>query len=84
MACIVNCPPVNNSELLGYLAETSAADFALGYFCRADGTWQYSLRSRGKDAYDVSAVAKHFGGGGHHSAAGFESLLPPEDLLFRF
>jgi len=34
-----------------------------------------SLRSRG--AVDVSAVAKQFGGGGHHNAAGFSRT---EDL----
>jgi uncharacterized protein len=81
VACIVNCPPINASELLGHLAETSAAAFALGYFCRANGVWQYSLRSRSKDAFDVSAVAKYFGGGGHHSDDVFESNLSPRDLL---
>ena len=31
--------------------------------------WMFSLRSRGD--FDVSNIAKHFGGGGHKNAAGF-------------
>jgi len=34
-----------------------------------DGVVKGSLRSRG--AVDVSAIAAHFGGGGHHNASGF-------------
>lgn len=34
----------------------------------SDGTWRISFRSRGR--VDVSALAAHFGGGGHHNAAG--------------
>lgn len=55
------------SELVGALAETAA--FAVGWFEREDGKLIYSLRSRGD--FDVSAVAKQFGGGGHKNAAGF-------------
>jgi len=33
------------------------------------GRYQYNLRSRGD--FDVSEVAKQFGGGGHAGAAGF-------------
>ncbi len=33
----------------------------------------YSLRSRGDNAPDVSVIAKAFGGGGHAKAAGFKS-----------
>lgn len=38
------------------------------YFDRADGEQQWGLRSRG---FDVSEVAKRFGGGGHKQASGF-------------
>lgn len=48
--------------------------FGLSYFQRADGRWQYSLRSR--DDFDVSVVAKIYGGGGHQKAAGFEADYP--------
>lgn len=38
----------------------------------------YSLRSRkGEGGFDVSALAKQFGGGGHPQAAGFESMEGP-------
>jgi hypothetical protein len=65
----VNAPYINTSELVGYLAERVPALFAFGWFQRGDGLYQYSLRSRG--AFDVSEVAKQFGGGGHKNAAGF-------------
>lgn len=64
------------SELVGKLAES--AHFAVGWFQRQDGRFVYSLRSRGD--FDVSEVAKGFGGGGHRNAAGFtvDSLFPLE------
>lgn len=37
----------------------------------ADGLIQWSLRSRGD--FDVSEVAKQYGGGGHRPAAGFQT-----------
>lgn len=62
------------SELIGELAEDS--DFAVGWFQRQDGMFVYSLRSRGD--FDVSEIAKMYGGGGHKRAAGFtvEAMLP--------
>jgi len=64
---IVNAPYINTSELVGHLAES--APFAVGWFQRGDGKYQYSLRSRGD--FDVSELAKRFGGGGHRQAVGF-------------
>lgn len=75
---IVNASPISISELVGHLAET--APFAVGWFQRRDGKYQYSLRSRGE--VDVSEIAKKYGGGGHKGAAGFTvlgSLTPKED-----
>ncbi len=66
---IVNAPPHAISDLLGALAE--GHPFAVGWFQRGDGMYQYSLRSRGEGGEDVSAIAKAFGGGGHRNAAGF-------------
>lgn len=57
------------SELLGKLAE--AHPFAIGWFRSNEGKFIYSLRSRGD--FDVSELAKRYGGGGHKNAAGFQS-----------
>lgn len=74
----INLPYMNCSEHIGALAERFAEwKFAAGYFRRVDGRWQFSLRSRGD--FDVSEVAKQFGGGGHLNAAGFDvETLPWE------
>lgn len=72
---VVNAPYINTSELVGKLAETAL--FAVGWFQRGDGKYQYSLRSRGD--FDVSEIAKRYGGGGHKNAAGFavdERVVP--------
>jgi oligoribonuclease NrnB/cAMP/cGMP phosphodiesterase (DHH superfamily) len=44
------------------------APFSAIWFTQSDGSRKYSLRSLG---FDVSEVAKKFGGGGHPKAAGF-------------
>lgn len=44
--------------------------FAAAYFDLPDGKRKWSLRSIGD--FDVSIVAKQFGGGGHKNAAGYE------------
>lgn len=64
---VVNAPYIGTSELVGALAE--GHEFAMGWFQRGDGKYQYSLRSKGE--FDVSELAKEFGGGGHKNAAGF-------------
>lgn len=61
----------NISEVLEHLMDVQpSAAFVVGWWRRADGLFQYSLRSRGE--FDVSAVAMEFGGGGHRNAAGFQ------------
>lgn len=67
----INLPYMNCSEHVGTLAdEMSLSLFAVGYFRRDDGRWQFSLRSR--NDYDVSQIALQYGGGGHKNAAGFD------------
>lgn len=51
--------------------------FVVGFFREAAG-WEVSLRGAGKD-YDLGAIARTFGGGGHKDAAGF-SVATFEDL----
>jgi uncharacterized protein len=59
------------SEVLEQLMDVQpAAPFVVGWWRRADGLFQYSLRSRGE--FDVSTVAMGYGGGGHRNAAGFQ------------
>jgi len=69
-ACpIINCNTTFISEMLQYLHETHKTEIAMSYFINQDFRAICSLRSAGK--VDVSAIAKKYGGGGHHNAAGF-------------
>ena len=71
-------PAVNNtavsvtSDIVGKLAEEHPdAPFAAGFFVTPGGRVVYNLRSRGD--FDVGALAKELGGGGHPPAAGFKA-----------
>ena len=73
-------PCVNASENISELGSAMCeaypdAPFSMSYCDRGDGKRSYSLRSR--NGFDVSEVAKAFGGGGHQASAGF-SLEAPE------
>lgn len=65
----VNAPAWMASDLATLLCEQSGKEFAAVYWVDADDNIKYSLRSRGD--FDVSIVAKIYGGGGHKNAAGF-------------
>lgn len=58
------------------LEEWPAAPFAASWYISKHGEKIWSLRGRGD--YDVSALAKRFGGGGHHDAAGFTVVAAPD------
>lgn len=64
---IVNCSTVFTSEVGNKLAEKSGT-YGATYAIDKNGDVLLSLRS--KDNFDVSALAKEFGGGGHFSASG--------------
>lgn len=65
--------PVLQSEIGHQLLQLHpSAPFAVVYMTLDDGWLAYSLRARADD-FDVSVVAKEFGGGGHKAAAGFKS-----------
>lgn len=66
LAC--NCTGQFSSEV-GNLLVLSGANFGATYFSDKEGKVKWSLRSTGD--YDVSKIAKSFGGGGHKNAAGF-------------
>jgi oligoribonuclease NrnB/cAMP/cGMP phosphodiesterase (DHH superfamily) len=68
---LINIAPENCSDHIERLCKLHPQyPFAGSFFLRGDGRWQFSLRSRGE--FDVSEVARRFGGGGHRNAAGFE------------
>lgn len=76
--------PVSNliSDVAGALASQDGADFGCCWFKIAgENEWVYSLRSR--DAFDVGALAKQHGGGGHPRAAGFKSSWGPTMYMQR-
>jgi oligoribonuclease NrnB/cAMP/cGMP phosphodiesterase (DHH superfamily) len=73
---IANAPYFAASEVAGELAERKHG-FGACYFEVSQGRWQYSLRARGD--FDVSAIARKFGGGGHKGAAGFTVEAPVHD-----
>lgn len=60
------------SEVCDYLIKNYPGNYPFAFysFHRKDGKIQYGLRSRSD--FDVSVIAKGFGGGGHKQAAGFE------------
>lgn len=72
---VVNAPVTDVSELLDLLIRREFAPaggfpvFSIAWRQRKDLRFEYSLRSVG--SFDVSAIAKLYGGGGHPNAAGF-------------
>ena len=66
----VNCTPQFSSEGGGILAKRCGA-FGMTWCIGEKGQVNVSLRSI--DDYDVSVIAKAFGGGGHRNAAGFKT-----------
>ncbi len=66
---VVNTSHWGISSLLNGIAE--GHPFVLAYFKRNDGKYQYSGRVAADSDFDVSKLAKSFGGGGHVKASGF-------------
>lgn len=64
-----NCPPHLASDV-GHQLAIKSGTYGLLWYINKDGKCLCSLRSNGN--YDVSTIAKSFGGGGHMNAAGFE------------
>lgn len=72
-----NCPPHLTSDVGHELANQSGTFGLCWTLSQTDLVAKCSLRSNAP--YDVSAIAKSFGGGGHAQAAGFE--VPITTLL---
>lgn len=67
---LINISYQNCSDHLSTLLDITGCKAAAYFFRRADKKWQFGLRSRGD--FDVSEIARQYGGGGHKNAAGFE------------
>ena len=67
-----NCPSHLTSDVGHQLANESGS-YGLCWYVNKDNLVICSLRSNGD--YDVSAIAKKFGGGGHKNAAGFTTTI---------
>ncbi len=78
--CIVNCPTDIISEVGSILTKDYNFDFAvLWRYNNPTSEYIVSMRSNniGKDAIDVSEIAKEYGGGGHMNAASFLTKINP-------
>lgn len=71
-----NCPSHLTSDV-GHKLAVQSGTFGLCWYISKENKCLCSLRSTGD--YDVSVIAKRFGGGGHKNAAGFE--VPVTTLL---
>lgn len=69
---VCNCPSIFASDVGALLAEESGT-FGMTWSLKRNGKIGCQLRSKGD--FDVSAIAKMYGGGGHKNAAGFEAHL---------
>lgn len=80
---LVNAAQIDVSELLHHLCgvaiDGALPMFAMAWFQRGDGMFQYGLRSVGE--FDVSLVARRFGGGGHKNAAGFQVAAKVHEVI---
>lgn len=72
----VNCTKMFSSDVGNILAAESGT-FGATWMENSKGEVEFSIRSIGE--FDVSAIAKKFGGGGHRNAAGFS--LKPEKII---
>ena len=68
--CRATNAPVLQSEVGEALCLSGSPMGVAWYWDGQVGKFKVSLRSRSD--FDVSVVAKHFGGGGHRQASGFE------------
>lgn len=76
----VGCKLEDTKNILNLVRELATVKVAIMIVQKEYGGSKISLRSKGD--LDVSAIAKHFSGGGHKNAAGFEvENFSPESLV---
>lgn len=66
---IINISTTFSEATTALLNHNKDALFAAYFYVRKDGAVQFGLRSKGD--FDVSEIAKNYGGGGHKNASGF-------------
>lgn len=71
-----NAPKMFASDI-GHILANESGTFGATWFKKSDGSVEWSLRCN--DGFDVSILAKAFGGGGHAKASGFS--IHPTELL---
>lgn len=74
---VVNCSPQFSSDV-GHALAILSGTYGATWQQEPQGKVKWSLRSVG--GYDVTPIAKAFGGGGHRNAAGFTLQTPKEDV----
>ncbi len=72
--------PEETEQLVDAVRSLGGIDVALLFRLHGD---EVRVNLRAKTGFDVGAVARDFGGGGHHAASGFTAPAPLEDLLPR-
>ncbi|MDP9439710.1 MAG: DHHA1 domain-containing protein [Actinomycetota bacterium] len=77
LGALVNTPAYVSEVGEELLKRHEEAEYAVMYHITSDGGWSFSLRSRGD--FDVSKLARRYGGGGHKAAAGFRKT--PHGML---
>jgi uncharacterized protein len=79
--CIANCDHEIASDLGNHIAKNykQFSFVVLWRYSHDKEEYWYSLRSIGN--VDISAIAKHYSGGGHKNAAGFASVIHPSILF---
>ncbi|MDD2445677.1 MAG: DHHA1 domain-containing protein, partial [Clostridia bacterium] len=65
--------PVSSADLIGYLTDIENIDIFIVLNEKSKNKISASLRSNNK--YDISIVAKQFGGGGHKQASGLQEMI---------
>lgn len=73
--------PGDSEGLIDYPRSIAGVDAVALVREREDGTHKVSLRSRGE--VDVEKIARHYGGGGHRNAAGFQLEGDGEEIRQR-
>lgn len=77
MVPLVNAPYQFGSDVCHRLLGLNPSWPFAAYFCiLQSGDCKYGLRGRDTDDFDVSEIAKRYGGGGHKKAAGFKVKFP--------